>query len=61
MLHHTKKQKKTFALRSAADYKCKIIENQFSGLHLNINGKDVYTKLIGSFNASNLLLTMLLY
>ena len=57
MLHHTKAKKKTFALRSAADYKCKIIENQFSGLHLNINGQDVYTKLIGSFNASNLLLT----
>ena len=57
MLHHTKATKKTFALRSAADYKCKIIENQFSGLHLNINGQDVYTKLIGSFNASNLLLT----
>ena len=42
----TKARKKTFALRSAADYKCKIIENQFSGLHLNINGQDVYTKLI---------------
>ena len=57
MLHHTKATKKTFALRSTADYKCKIIENQFSGLHLNINGQDVYTKLIGSFNAANLLLT----
>ena len=57
MLHHTKAKKKTFALRSTADYKCKIIENQFSGLHLNINGQDVYTKLIGSFNAANLLLT----
>ena len=56
MLHHTKARKKTFSLRSTADYKCKIIENQFSGLHLNINGQDVYTKLIGSFNAANALL-----
>jgi UDP-N-acetylmuramoyl-L-alanyl-D-glutamate--2,6-diaminopimelate ligase len=57
MLHHTKAVQRTFALRSTADYKCKIIESQFSGLHLNINGQGVYTKLIGSFNASNLLLT----
>ena len=40
-------KQKTFALSSAADYKCKIIENQFSGLHININGQDVYTKLTG--------------
>ena len=57
MLHHTKASKKYFALRSMADYKCKIIESQFGGLHLNVNGQEVYTKLIGSFNASNLLLT----
>tara|TARA_B100000795_G_scaffold73271_1_gene51870 strand:+ start:13327 stop:14781 length:1455 start_codon:yes stop_codon:yes gene_type:complete len=57
MLHHSKATKRTFALRSMADYKCKIIESQFSGLHLNVNGQDVYTKLIGSFNASNLLLS----
>jgi len=57
MLHHTKATTRTFALRSMADYKCKIIESQFAGLHLNVNGQDVYTKLIGSFNASNLLLT----
>ncbi|MEZ7838447.1 MAG: UDP-N-acetylmuramoyl-L-alanyl-D-glutamate--2,6-diaminopimelate ligase [Flavobacteriales bacterium] len=57
MLHHTKANKKYFALRSMADYKCKIIESQFGGLHLNVNGQEVYTKLIGSFNASNLLLT----
>tara|TARA_B110000971_G_scaffold221923_1_gene271556 strand:- start:8080 stop:9534 length:1455 start_codon:yes stop_codon:yes gene_type:complete len=57
MLHHSKAIKKTFALRSNADYKCKIIESQFSGLHLNVNGQDVYTKLIGHFNAANLLLS----
>ena len=57
MLNHTKATARTFALRSMADYKCKIIESKFSGLHLNVNGQDVYTKLIGSFNAYNLLLT----
>lgn len=57
MLHHTKAVKKTFALRTSADYKCKIIENQFSGLHLKINGQEIYTKLIGTFNASNIVLT----
>ena len=57
MLHHSKATKRTFALRSTANYKCKVIENQFSGLHLHINGQEVYTKLIGSFNAANLLLT----
>ena len=57
MLHHSKATKKTFAFRSVADYKCKIIESQFSGLHLNINGIEVHTKLIGHFNAANILLT----
>jgi UDP-N-acetylmuramoyl-L-alanyl-D-glutamate--2,6-diaminopimelate ligase len=38
-----------------SDFKCKIIENQFAGLQLNIDGSEVWTKLIGSFNASNLL------
>ena len=57
MLHHSKATKKSFAFRSVADYKCKIIESQFSGLHLNINGLEVHTKLIGHFNAANILLT----
>ena len=57
MMHHSKATKKTFAFRSVADYKCKIIESQFSGLHLNINGLEVHTKLIGHFNAANILLT----
>lgn len=55
MLQHTKAVKKTYALKSAADFKCKIIENHFSGLLLNIEGQEVWSKLIGSFNASNLL------
>jgi UDP-N-acetylmuramoyl-L-alanyl-D-glutamate--2,6-diaminopimelate ligase len=38
-----------------ADFKCKVVENQFSGLLLNIDNQEVWSKLIGSFNAYNLL------
>jgi UDP-N-acetylmuramoyl-L-alanyl-D-glutamate--2,6-diaminopimelate ligase len=55
MLQNTKAKKKTYALKSNADFKCKIMENQFSGLLLNVDGSEVWTKLIGSFNAYNLL------
>jgi len=55
MLQNTKAHKKTYALKQLADFKAKIIENQFSGLHLDIDGEDVYFKLVGSFNAYNLL------
>ena len=55
MLQNTKAAKKSYAIKTMADFKCKIIENQFSGLVLNIDGQDVWTKLIGSFNAYNLL------
>lgn len=55
MLQNTKASKKTYSLRSMADYKCKVVENQFSGLLLNIDNQEVWSKLIGSFNAYNLL------
>jgi UDP-N-acetylmuramoyl-L-alanyl-D-glutamate--2,6-diaminopimelate ligase len=55
MLQNTKALRKTYSLRSMADYKCKIIENQFSGLLLNIDNNEVWSKLIGNFNAYNLL------
>jgi len=55
MLQNTKAQKHTYALKSYADFNAKILENQFSGLLLNINGDEVWTKLIGNFNAYNIL------
>lgn len=55
MLQNTKALKKTFALKNAADYKCKIIENTFSGLDLIIDGREIWIKLIGTFNAYNAL------
>jgi len=55
MLQNTKAKKYGYALKTEADYKARIIENQFNGLLLNFNGQEVWTKLIGSFNAYNLL------
>lgn len=55
MLQNTKAKKKTYSIRTIADYRCKIIENQFSGLLLNIDNNEVWTKLIGTFNAYNIL------
>lgn len=55
MLQNTSAHKKSYALKTLADYKGKIIENQFSGLHLDVNGNEVYFKMVGNFNAYNLL------
>jgi UDP-N-acetylmuramoyl-L-alanyl-D-glutamate--2,6-diaminopimelate ligase len=55
MLQNTKSKKYTYALKSYADYRARILENQFSGLLLKLNDQEVWTKLIGNFNAYNLL------
>ncbi|WP_262732158.1 UDP-N-acetylmuramoyl-L-alanyl-D-glutamate--2,6-diaminopimelate ligase [Gaetbulibacter sp. NE] len=55
MLQNTKARKITYALKSYADYKAQILENQFSGLLLKLNDNEVWTRLIGSFNAYNIL------
>ncbi len=55
MLQNTKAVRKRYSLHAMADFKCRIVENQFSGLLLNIDGNEVWSKLIGSFNAYNLL------
>ncbi len=55
MLQNTRAKQWSFGLKTAADFKAKILENRFSGLHLSIVGKDLHSSLIGSFNAYNLL------
>lgn len=55
MLQNTKAHKYSYALRSPADFKAKIIDNNVRGLQLEINGTDMFTRLIGEFNAYNLL------
>ena len=55
MLQNTQAKKRSYALKSMADYKAKVLENQFSGLVLNMNGTELWARLIGDFNAYNLL------
>ncbi len=55
MVQNTKALKRSYAVRNMADIRARIVENRLSGLHLNIDGHDVYTRLVGEFNASNLL------
>jgi len=55
MLQNTKARKYTYALKSYADYKAQILENQLSGLLLKVEDAEVWTKLIGKFNAYNVL------
>ena len=55
MLQNSKAKQYTYALKSFADYHGQILENSLEGLLLKINEQEVWTKLIGSFNAYNLL------
>ena len=55
MLQNTASKKYTYALKSYADYKVKVLENQFSGLLLKVGDHEVWTKLVGDFNAYNIL------
>jgi len=55
MLQNTSAKKHSYALKSIADFKCRIIENHLHGLLLNIDGQEVWVKLIGNFNAYNVL------
>jgi len=55
MLQNTKATKRTYAMQQLADYKATLVENSFSGLQLEVDGLEVFFKLVGSFNAYNLL------
>lgn len=55
MLQNTQARKLSYALKSYADYRAQILENQLSGLLLKVNDQEVWVKLIGTFNAYNLL------
>ena len=54
VLQNTKAKKYTYGIKSIGDFKCKVIENHFSGLLLNMNSHEVLCRLVGSFNAYNL-------
>lgn len=55
MLQNTRASRRTFGLRKMADFKGRIITNSIEGLQLEIDGRDVWFKLIGDFNAYNIL------
>ncbi|MBS1490896.1 MAG: UDP-N-acetylmuramoyl-L-alanyl-D-glutamate--2,6-diaminopimelate ligase [Bacteroidetes bacterium] len=55
MLQNCKAKKSFYSLKKMADYKAKIITNSIEGLELEVNDKNVWFKLIGDFNAYNLL------
>jgi len=54
MLQNTKAKKLTYGLRTMSDYKVKILESSVEGLHLKINEREAFFRLIGEFNAYNL-------
>ncbi|SHG22624.1 UDP-N-acetylmuramoyl-L-alanyl-D-glutamate--2,6-diaminopimelate ligase [Chryseobacterium sp. OV279] len=56
MLQNTKAKKKSYALKTMADYHGKSLEIDFNGMLLNFNGKEFWTTLTGRFNVYNLLL-----
>lgn len=55
MVQNTAAKVQTYSLKRIADFRMKILENTFSGLVLDVNGQEVFTRLIGEFNAYNLL------
>ncbi|QAA81600.1 UDP-N-acetylmuramoyl-L-alanyl-D-glutamate--2,6-diaminopimelate ligase [Aequorivita sp. H23M31] len=55
MLQNTKAKKYTYALKTYADFKASVLESQFNGQLLKINNQELWVKLIGGFNAYNLL------
>ena len=55
MLQNTKANQQTYAIRTMADFKAKVLHNTIQGLELDINGVGAWFRLIGDFNAYNLL------
>ena len=55
MLQNTKAKKYTYAIQQNADYKAKLLEQQFSGMLIKIKNQEVWTSLVGGFNMQNIL------
>lgn len=55
MAQNTRATVKTYSLRSMCDFKARILESGFSGMMLEINGREAFMRFIGKFNVSNLL------
>jgi UDP-N-acetylmuramoyl-L-alanyl-D-glutamate--2,6-diaminopimelate ligase len=55
MLQNTRAAKKSYSLRAMADFRARVIESGFTGMHMQLANQDFWCKLIGEFNAMNLL------
>jgi UDP-N-acetylmuramoyl-L-alanyl-D-glutamate--2,6-diaminopimelate ligase len=55
MVQNTKASVKTYAMKSMADFRCRVVECDFAGMLLQLDGKEAWMRLIGEFNAYNLL------
>lgn len=55
MTQNTKAAVKSYSLRSAADFKARILEESFDGMNLELDGREVFVQFVGRFNVSNLL------
>jgi len=55
MLQNTQATRYTYSLKSMADFKAKIIESDFTGMLLNIDEQEAWFRLVGNFNAYNLI------
>ena len=55
MLQNTAARKRTYALKNVADYRARVLDDNLRGLHLVVEGQELYTKIAGHFNAYNLL------
>ena len=55
MLQNTQAKKLSYALKHDADFKGIVLESHFDGMLMKVNGTEVFTQLVGGFNASNLL------
>ena len=55
MVQNTQATVRTYAQRTSADFKARILEEGFEGMNLNIDGREVFVQFVGRFNVSNLL------
>ncbi len=55
VIQNTKAWTKTYAMKTLADFKCKVIESHFDGMFLNIDNTELWTRFVGEFNAYNIL------
>jgi UDP-N-acetylmuramoyl-L-alanyl-D-glutamate--2,6-diaminopimelate ligase len=54
MVQNTPAKVHTYALQQMADFHCRILENTFEGMHLELDGCELWCRLVGRFNAYNL-------